>query len=89
MARIRAHLTEQTLRQQRADGSGDGSSTQPGRLRTHEDLGIDSDAKEAMAFALLGYMALNGWPSSVPSCTGAKRAAVLGKICPAGLSSSS
>ena len=42
---------------------------------------IDSDAKEAIAFALLGYLALRGFAASVPSCTGARHEAVLGKIC--------
>ncbi len=44
------------------------------------DLGIDGDAKEALAFALLADATLRGLPSNVPGATGAKRPAVLGKI---------
>lgn len=49
-------------------------------LKTHEDFGINSDAKEAIAFALLGYETLHGRPSNVPSATGAKQPVLLGKI---------
>ena len=45
-------------------------------------LGVPSDAKEAIAFALLGAATLEGFPSNVPSVTGAKRAVVLGSITP-------
>jgi anhydro-N-acetylmuramic acid kinase len=53
-----------------------------GRLWTHEDFGVPNEAKEALAFALLGYQTLCGRPSNVPSATGASRPAVLGKITP-------
>jgi anhydro-N-acetylmuramic acid kinase len=46
------------------------------------DLVNDSDAKEALAFALLAAATLDGEPSNVPSVTGAKRAVVLGSITP-------
>jgi anhydro-N-acetylmuramic acid kinase len=39
-------------------------------------------AKEALAFALLGAATLDGVPSNVPSVTGAKRAVILGSITP-------
>jgi anhydro-N-acetylmuramic acid kinase len=55
-------------------------SLAPARLTTHEEFGIPSDAKEAMAFALLGYETLHGRPSNIPSATGAKRPAILGSI---------
>ncbi len=51
-------------------------------IRTTDDLGVPSQAKEAIAFALLAAATLDGEPSNVPSCTGAKRAVVLGSITP-------
>ena len=49
-------------------------------LKTHEDYNISNNYKEAMAFALLGYCTYYGIPNNVPSCTGASKAVVLGKI---------
>jgi anhydro-N-acetylmuramic acid kinase len=51
-------------------------------IGTTNDLGIASDAKEAIAFALLGAATLDGFPSNLPNVTGAKRAVVLGSITP-------
>lgn len=45
-----------------------------------EDLGYDSDAKEALAFIILGNQTIHHQPSNVPSATGAKRHAILGQI---------
>jgi anhydro-N-acetylmuramic acid kinase len=50
------------------------------QLRFSEEFGLPSQAKEAVAFAMLAYETWNRRPSNVPSATGAKRAAVLGKI---------
>jgi anhydro-N-acetylmuramic acid kinase len=50
------------------------------RVLTHEDVGIQSDAKEALAFAILAHETLNGVPSNVPTATGATQSVVLGKI---------
>lgn len=50
------------------------------RVYTGDEKGINSDAKEAVAFALLAFYALNRKPNNLPSATGAKHPAVLGKI---------
>ncbi len=52
------------------------------RLLRHEDLGISSDAKEAIAFAILASEAMYGNTTNLPGATGAKRQVVLGKILP-------
>jgi anhydro-N-acetylmuramic acid kinase len=51
-------------------------------VKTIDDIGIPSQAKEAIAFALLAAATLDGLPSNVPSCTGAKRQVILGSITP-------
>ncbi|RCV50264.1 anhydro-N-acetylmuramic acid kinase [Marinitenerispora sediminis] len=55
----------------------------PARLRTARDLGIDPDAKEAYLFALLGFLTWHGVPATIPSCTGASRATLVGRVSPA------
>ena len=50
------------------------------RVRATDELGLPSEAKEAAAFALLAYETWHRRPSNVPSATGAKRPAILGKI---------
>jgi anhydro-N-acetylmuramic acid kinase len=49
-------------------------------LRTHEDYGISGEAKEALAFAILGNETMFGRPANVPTATGASHTVVLGKI---------
>ncbi|HUA15185.1 MAG TPA: anhydro-N-acetylmuramic acid kinase [Verrucomicrobiae bacterium] len=50
------------------------------RLRLSDEFGLPSEAKEAVAFAVLAYETWHRRPSNVPPATGAKRPAVLGKI---------
>ncbi|MEU5904779.1 anhydro-N-acetylmuramic acid kinase [Micromonospora sp. NPDC047527] len=54
------------------------------RLRGTDELGVPAQAKEAYAFALLGWLSWHGLPGSIPSVTGATRGAVLGSWTPAG-----
>jgi len=50
------------------------------QVMTHEDAGIPDQAKEALAFAILGNELLMGQPNNVPSATGARKPVVMGKI---------
>ena len=50
------------------------------QVRTTDDFGMPSAAKEAVAFALLAYQTWRHLPSNIPSATGANRPAILGKI---------
>jgi anhydro-N-acetylmuramic acid kinase len=50
------------------------------RLRSSDEFGLPSQAKEAAAFALLAYQTWNRQPSNIPSATGAKNFAILGKV---------
>ncbi|HEX9997642.1 MAG TPA: anhydro-N-acetylmuramic acid kinase [Abditibacterium sp.] len=52
------------------------------KILRHEDFGIRSDAKEALAFAILAHETLQGVKTSVPTVSGAWQSAVLGKITP-------
>ena len=49
-------------------------------VQTQEDLGLDSDAKEAVAFAILANEALFGICNNAPSATGARHGVVMGRI---------
>jgi anhydro-N-acetylmuramic acid kinase len=52
-------------------------------LRRFEELFFAGDAKEAVAFALLGYLTLHGQPGNLPAATGAGGSRVLGAVTPA------
>lgn len=54
----------------------------PARVVTHEALGLNSDHKEALVFALLAHETWYNRPGCLPSQTGASRATVLGHITP-------
>ncbi len=49
-------------------------------VQTTEAAGLAVEAKEAAAFALLGWLSWHGLPGNVPAATGASRAVVLGRI---------
>ncbi|MFE6163002.1 anhydro-N-acetylmuramic acid kinase [Streptomyces sp. NPDC056486] len=51
-------------------------------VRTSDELGLPSAAKEAYAFAVLGFLTAHGLPGTVPQSTGARHASVLGSITP-------
>jgi anhydro-N-acetylmuramic acid kinase len=55
-------------------------------IEPSDAFGLPADAKEAMAFAVLGYETLRERTGNVPTATGARRGAVLGAIAPHGLS---
>jgi anhydro-N-acetylmuramic acid kinase len=52
------------------------------RIAPSAELGAPRDAKEAIAFALIGWQTLHGLPATLPSCTGARGPRVLGTITP-------
>lgn len=53
------------------------------KVSTTADHGIDPDAKEAIAFAVLAHEHVKSRPANVPTATGARHAALLGKSSPA------
>ena len=54
----------------------------PAKVLTHEDLGLDSDNKEALVFALLAHETWHGRPGNYTPLTGARKSVVLGNITP-------
>jgi anhydro-N-acetylmuramic acid kinase len=49
-------------------------------VRTSDEFGLPAEAKEAVAFALLAFQTWHRRASNLPSATGAKRPAILGKV---------
>jgi anhydro-N-acetylmuramic acid kinase len=88
---LAAAATRFGLRELILSGGGSGNPTTvrwlraalPGtRIRTSDEVGVPAQAKEALAFAVLGFLSWHGLPGSVPAATGARRGAVLGSITP-------
>jgi anhydro-N-acetylmuramic acid kinase len=52
------------------------------QVLTHEDIGFDSDNKEALVFAVLAHETWHARPGNLPSMTGARHPVVLGQITP-------
>jgi anhydro-N-acetylmuramic acid kinase len=59
------------------------AAVEPATVRVFDDLFFDGEAKEAVAFALLGWLHLEHRAGNVPVATGARGARILGKLCPA------
>jgi len=55
-------------------------------VKLSDSFGVDADAKEAIAFAVLGFMTLHGRAAGLPQVTGARGARILGAIAPRGRS---
>jgi anhydro-N-acetylmuramic acid kinase len=55
---------------------------EPTEIRQHDELGLRASAKEAVVFAVLAYETYHGRVGNLPSCTGARRAVVMGDITP-------
>ncbi|WP_395141543.1 anhydro-N-acetylmuramic acid kinase [Armatimonas sp.] len=49
-------------------------------MLTHTDVGMNGDAKEALAFCVLANETLLGNPANLPSVTGATRPVTLGSV---------
>ena len=49
-------------------------------LLTTADLGVPEQAREAIAFAVLGHEALMGRPGNLPAVTGAAKDVILGNL---------
>ncbi len=54
----------------------------PAKVMSHEDIGMDSDNKEAMVFAVLAYETWHGRTSTLPALTGGTHPVILGQITP-------
>ena len=50
------------------------------KIRRSDELGINADAKEAIAFAVLAHRTVMGLAGNLPSATGAKMPVILGSI---------
>jgi anhydro-N-acetylmuramic acid kinase len=64
-----------------------GTSLAPMRVRRFDEVFFDGEAKEAVAFALLAKLFIEGRPGNVPSATGSHGPRILGKLSPGGSAS--
>jgi anhydro-N-acetylmuramic acid kinase len=87
---LRKRLKNGTLNELIVSGGGSKNKTMmdslqryfsPTQIITSDSLGVSSDAKEALCFAILANETITGNSSNIPSVTGARRETVLGKIC--------
>ncbi len=53
----------------------------PASVRIVDEFGMSADAKEAICFALLANETMAGHAGNIPRVTGARKRAILGKIC--------
>jgi anhydro-N-acetylmuramic acid kinase len=60
------------------------ASLAPMKVRSFNEVFFDGEAKEAVAFALLAKLFIDGQAGNVPTATGARGPRVLGKLTPAG-----
>jgi anhydro-N-acetylmuramic acid kinase len=90
---IAAAATQYGLRELILSGGGSRNLTTARWLRvalpgtsicTSDEVGVPAQAKEALAFAVLGFLSWHGLPGSVPAATGARRRPILGSITPGG-----
>jgi len=51
-------------------------------IETFDVFGIPEACKEALVFAIIGFLTVHRLPATVPSCTGSRRASVLGSVVP-------
>ena len=54
----------------------------PAAVITSDVLGLPAQDKEALAFAVLGFLTVHGLPGTLPSATGARQSRILGALTP-------
>jgi anhydro-N-acetylmuramic acid kinase len=54
----------------------------PCRVRLIDEFGLPSEAKEAYAFAVMGYLTVHGLPGTLAGATGAPVGSILGSVTP-------